>query len=503
MLRGRAILFLPVMLAVFPVIYLYAESAGESVTVPQLLIPLGIVITATLIGALCAKLVIKDWAKASVTLSIVVLVFFYYGFLHDLLTEDGTTFLIIGRHRYLVPISAVLTLIAVWLTLRFRGNFVPLIHVGTATVLLLVAFNVARIGWDVVDDPAGAAVQGQDFWELSGAEIGVDVLPDIYYIILDGYARADVLQEIYGFDNSEFVDFLTQKGFYVADQSRTNYVSTGESIAASLNMRYLIEGETYPSTEDHALLRLLKSVGYKYVHVGSGHAEFSRNKNADIEILFRDTQRLLLNEFSVSVAKHTIGATLAGGIGFSVDSVINSRMAKGFNYKMEQLGKIHGIPGPTFTFSHHLPPHRPFIFDQYGNFRGSAKFELIPTSRDVSGQYVEQLIYVNKSIEAVVEEILERSTAEPVIIIQGDHGPAYSGITDFDNPSDRFIFERVGILNAYYLPERCRSGLYPTISPVNSFRMVFDNCLGTQLGLLEDQTFWFAPPAQKHFVLVE
>ena len=96
-------------------------------------------------------------------------------------------------------------------------------------------------------------------------------------------------------------------------------------------------------------------------------------------------------------------------------------------------------------------------------------------------QYTDEIFYLNKRIEEVVDDILENSPTEPVIIIQGDHG-SRSGyhLVEYETP---------GILNAYYLPEYCRSGLYPTITPVNTFRMVFNSCLGADFDLLEDKIY--------------
>lgn len=48
-------------------------------------------------------------------------------------------------------------------------------------------------------------------------------LPDIYYLILDGYGRKDMLHEFYEFDNSNFIKDLHDLGFFVADESRPNY----------------------------------------------------------------------------------------------------------------------------------------------------------------------------------------------------------------------------------------------------------------------------------------
>ena len=55
---------------------------------------------------------------------------------------------------------------------------------------------------------------------------GADTPRDIYYIIVDGYASSSTLEEIYGYDNHEFTDYLTERGFYVASESRSNYAKS-------------------------------------------------------------------------------------------------------------------------------------------------------------------------------------------------------------------------------------------------------------------------------------
>jgi hypothetical protein len=65
-----------------------------------------------------------------------------------------------------------------------------------------------------------------------------------------------------------------------------------------------------------------------------------------------------------------------------------------------------------------------------------------------------------------------------VIIIQGDHGPAQ---LEKEN--------RMGILNAYYFPNK-KDALYATITPVNTFRVVFNTFFGTNLELLTDTSYY-------------
>jgi len=76
--------------------------------------------------------------------------------------------------------------------------------------------------------------------------------------------------------------------------------------------------------------------------------------------------------------------------------------------------------------------------------------------------------------EALADEILARSEVPPIIVLQADHGPS----------------EEMGIFNAFYFPEDGRSYLYPSITPVNTFRLIFDFYFGTNLGLLEDRSYF-------------
>jgi len=57
--------------------------------------------------------------------------------------------------------------------------------------------------------------------------------------VLDRYANVGTLAEVYGFDNSGFLNQLGAEGFYVANESCANYVRTSESLASSLNMEYI------------------------------------------------------------------------------------------------------------------------------------------------------------------------------------------------------------------------------------------------------------------------
>src|SRR5262249_54984693 len=102
--------------------------------------------------------------------------------------------------------------------------------------------------------------------------------PDVYHIILDGYARPDVLKKYYQTDAGiQFSDFLKSRGFYVAEDSTCNYALTYLSLSSFLNFRYINDeiadhqkaGSTSPNTfyqliQNNAASRYFQSLGYRY-----------------------------------------------------------------------------------------------------------------------------------------------------------------------------------------------------------------------------------------------
>jgi hypothetical protein len=140
-----------------------------------------------------------------------------------------------------------------------------------------------------------------------------------------------------------------------------------------------------------------------------------------------------------------------------------------YTYDLEKLSTIPLIPGPKFVYAHFLTTHRPFLFGKDGSF-----------SPDQSIQgYIDSILYTNSAILKSVDEIIANSKTKPIIVIQGDHG-----IPRLDDPR-----QRVAILNAYRLPGDGADRLYPSISPVNSFRAIAQEYFGSEVPLLADRSF--------------
>ncbi|MBM4387722.1 MAG: hypothetical protein FJ088_08285, partial [Deltaproteobacteria bacterium] len=160
---------------------------------------------------------------------------------------------------------------------------------------------------------------------------------------------------------------------------------------------------------------------------------------------------------------------------------------------------------PIFVFAHIVSPHPPFVFGENGertdfpetyNFHdGSYLIRDGGLSRD---EYVEgyrsQLVFVNSRIKDVLNAILSNAARKKIVILQSDHGPG--SMLEWENPDNQDFRERMFILNAFYFPDGDYSRLYKDISPVNTFRAVFNQFFGTELPLLEDRSYfstWGAP----------
>jgi hypothetical protein len=101
--------------------------------------------------------------------------------------------------------------------------------------------------------------------------------------------------------------------------------------------------------------------------------------------------------------------------------------------------------------------------------------------------YQNQLTFLNKKVLDAMDTLISESDTPPIIILQGDHGP-------WLQPKDK----RFWILNAYYLPENSDQ-LYPTISPVNTFRLIFNSYFGGKYDMLDDVTYFSPVPKLYEF----
>jgi len=168
------------------------------------------------------------------------------------------------------------------------------------------------------------------------------------------------------------------------------------------------------------------------------------------------------------------------------------------NAQLDLLKQIGRRAETTFTFGHLMVPHPPFVFDADGRCLSDDE----AGRRTVQTNFLAQLAYTNARILEIVDALIRESEIPPIIILQGDEGPFPRDVVEasqrgekFDwrgQPTDSDWRQKMGILNALYLPGAKHVKFYPEMSPVNTFRIVFNNYFGRDYDLLADLSYGYS-----------
>ena len=449
------------------------------------------------------RIIFKTAAVAAALTGLLGIAFFSYGHIYAALGDRADD-------RYLLGLGVPTVLgLGVLLTRQpgLARKMGMTLNLGSVLLVLLPIYQIAT------DIYAGSRPQDLDPFDgfpglderLAEAKdrLSRDQLRDIYYFILDEYPRSGSPPE---FDNSEFVQQLENRGFYVAPQARSNYARTYHSATSTLNMEY-VDAEYFDTNTEaayrrlraqidaHALGQILKTIGYRYLHISSGFELTSFNSTAHVVVDFSpsgtlfsgeetgDTFRLeratrLSSRFTTALLR-TTAAKLLLSPGFGIQ-----HWSYGFEHPqralmwLEFMKEVGTWDGPKFVVAHLIKPHEPYSFDKHGNVRFDGESWRDDHDPTVPGAFYGQLIWLNGQMLDVIDAILDDNEQTPIIVIAGDHGH------EKHNPSISH-----DILAAFLLPDGGESAVYPSITSVNHFRAILDYYFGLDLGLLEDRVY--------------
>lgn len=436
-------------------------------------------------------LFLRDWVQASLTASVFIIFFFLFGDITDWASSTLGLGPTQANFAGLVFVSGCMIF---WIgLLRFRIKNILFINLYFNAFSIMIVFFMPAIQIVTYVSDNGVSLP------LSNRPIPVVMVetatarPDIYYIILDGYGRKDILQALYQFDNSNLVSALEDLGFYVAGESASNYIQTLLSISSALNMDYLqsikAHDENPPNRGDltelinHNMVRaILAQKGY---HTVSFYNEY-RATISSADIYYVDA-RMGFFQPVTALESHILNQSMVRVLA-CIPAFKNAMLETPYDTHRQsilstfaRLREIPALEGDYFVYAHIIAPHPPFVFDENGNSVSHDRaFTLSDASHFARGDsradyitgYRLQIQHVNRLLLETVDAIIAGSKTPPIIIIQGDHGPG--AYLDWESLEQTIPAERFGILNAYYFPDQDYTSLYPAISPVNSFRILMN-----------------------------
>jgi hypothetical protein len=256
------------------------------------------------------------------------------------------------------------------------------------------------------------------------------------------------------------------------------------SLASSMNFDYLhaLSDRFVPGSDDrtgldalihHGTVRQsLEKAGYQTVAFATGFLA-TELRDADY-FLSPEHSRGQLNEFEFLLMETTLARLLQDGNRFGMQSAGSELFRERTLFALDKVDELSYIQGQKFVFLHLIVPHPPYVFGPTGGPVEPADVGSTKTQEGAS-HYRDQVIYINSRMMEILPKIIASSSTPPIIVIQGDHGPTVAS-------SPR---SRMSNLNALLLPGVDIS-IPPTITPVNTFRLILNEYFGQDLELLED-----------------
>lgn len=326
--------------------------------------------------------------------------------------------------------------------------------------------------------------------------------PNIYFMVLDAYARADTLKEALGFDNEPFITELRNLGFFVPRRSFSNYPATNASVGSMLSMEYPVAARSLrdPGSQFHrelfghnAVVEKLKAEGYRYILVPSG-IWTKISCGGEEAVCIEKTRAVDLERAFVSLTP----MQLLYQKGF-FRKLLGSR-AEDYLEPDDLLrplaDDLAGSPSPFFAMIHFGGIHDSIYAQDCGKGDpgGVGLYDKAATDR-----YVYAVRCTNRQLLPVLKAIVARDP-DAVIIMTGDHGPL---IGPDRPPESRYrpwtwgihtvedYRNLYGTMTGIRLPSSCNSLLSDDHYAVNDFRIVFACLSGTRPALLPNQTYYF------------
>lgn len=440
------------------------------------------------------KLVFKNNIKAGCWTTLILIIFFFWGATHDFIRSFQPPAILVS-YSFLLPVAIVIIAVA---TYRLRKKTSTVYKLNSFLNLLFAALILVEAGDSLLKLLNKKHLKNNlTYYNKASLQPGLSIAgneqkPDIFFIILDEYASSLALARYTGFDNKLIDSILTNKGFFIAPAAKSNYNSTSVSLASILDFQYFnfpLEGEKMAplitlksqyTFKKSLFPQLLTNQGYATVNLGL----FDIEKNPSTA---RQSYQTTMTQI---LSLETLWGRIQREIWWNLEKRIAPNRRKNAAYLSMATTNIHHLKQvvhelntqtatPKFVFAHITMPHEPYFFDSKGVLRYTGVAD-IPAFSD--SLYIDQLIYTNTWIDSIATAASKSFARPRVVVLMGDHG--YRDRKNEPTTRDKQFMN----LNAFYFSDHEYTGLYDSISCVNTGRVVLNKYFNAQLPLIKDST---------------
>ncbi len=480
----------PIFLFLLPLFFVLHGFTENYYSVPlkdALVLTLLYIAIALIIACLC-WLYFRSITKAALMAFLLLGYNFIFGSVRDMLSKHfGKTFL--WHYSFILPASFLFFLaIFIWLKKR-KTPLTKLLSYLNLLFALLVVIDTIWLGSKMITTTHASAGISKEVHIINDT----CNKPDIYFIILDAYSGNTALKEKFNFDNSEFENELQNRGFYVFNNSRSNYNYTPYSIASILNMDYLnLDMKTKNQGNLNYCYRMISNSrvtefleANKYTLYNYSIFDFPGQPSVNSDNFLPTRTKLITEQTFVSRIWNDILSNAASGklpIHAIEKKYVYSHFYNNENAIRLTLEKAaQKTTTPKFVYTHLMMPHHPYYFDSMGK---ALPFDSLVEGKQMNKHnYVEYLQYCNKRILLLLENILKTSPSPPVVVVAGDHGFRYF----IDKEDHKYCFMN---LAAVYLPGKDYRNFNSNLSSVNLFPIVFNSLFQQHFPLRKDSTIY-------------
>ncbi len=444
----------------------------------------------TILVLIILQFVFKSIRKAGLVTAMLLLFYLFFG---DIKAGIQNVFEmeLLGRYSFILLSFFFILLVLSFYLYRSKAGFRTIHQYLNLLFLILCLYDLVNI---FTTGSKGKATS-QKLTSLPYHSCASCPRPDIYLIVLDEYAGNETLKSYFGYDNRVFLDFLSDRHFYVAAKPKSNYSASAISIASLFNMNNVPWAASFESltAEDNAraeklmdsslLLTILNDYNYDFYNYSIFQID-KKPSEFDPGLLPARLQLLTAQTLSSKIEKDLLG-TINTFFGKRFDWAGNryeNKFRRGNQHLLDLTRKSLAIGSgkPKFVYTHLMMPHAPYVFDSSGN-KIKNKFFLPLSAKEDADLYLQYLVYANGVIRELVDEIQMRSEKKAAIVVMSDHGYRKP---DYDK------YFRNNNLNAVFLPEGNYKNFYDSVSNYNQFRIILNTLFDSQLQILRDSTYF-------------
>lgn len=327
--------------------------------------------------------------------------------------------------------------------------------------------------------------------------VGLSERPDIFVVVLDGYAGNLTLESEFGLDRSTAVQDLEELGFEVPSSAWSAYPATRSSLPSLLDMSYPLEpgSDVTPMTErrlsdmiggSNSVSSVLAAEGYELVMVESGWSGSRCGPEVDTCIASPIMDEAMFSIAERSVAGQSVLRSLGYAFTVGAQHTMSWLDANGPSLSLDSQ--------PNFVFAHVMAPHPPFFLDDSCRTRFGEEHSGVQFARPGDDPLRRRTAYLKQTecVDRFIVDLSRRIQPDDVMIVVGDHGTDQRNqlVRDPGTWSRADLAERFNVFLAVRDGAECSVG--ETVILPNIFRRVL-SCLATRhLEELEPRMFKYA-----------